>query len=220
MFPTVIDNQFFNHPDKVNGFINSLDFNENNENYPGVRTACLSTIDFDLFNSIFLKVLSNFYSADDLMDCEFTGSLQGQKINEKYNGGWIHTDVPDLLSFVIYLEPNADITTGTSIYKVKDEYTNLSNYTTMYNKLDAKEKCFTNPTPENIELAEQYRLENNQYFEKTVEVGNVYNTMIAFSSNEIHGQNKLDTGNRLTLIGFLKEFSLPLPNVRKYNIYI
>jgi hypothetical protein len=220
MFPTTVTDNFFNNPDKIVKYLNTLDFVHKSENYPGIRTDCLSTIDHNLFNSIVMKVLSNYYSDEDLFTTEFQATLVAQKVNEKFPGGWIHSDFPYHMSFVIYLTPNTDINTGTCMYKVKDEYTSYSRWDLLTKYADAKEECYSNPTNENIKRLDGLRLKNNEPFEKTVEVGNVFNRCIAFDSNEYHAQNELTSGDRLTLVGFIKYVSKPYPNTRRTIIHI
>ena len=60
LYPTVIQDNFFTNPDEMVGFLNSQNYFDPDVNYPGKRTNCLSTIDYDLYNSIVLKVLVTF----------------------------------------------------------------------------------------------------------------------------------------------------------------
>jgi hypothetical protein len=212
LYPTIIHDNFFDNPDDIAGFLKTLDYFDPDVNYPGKRTNCLSTIDYDLYNSIVLKVLGNFYP--DLHDVRFEGTVRGQIIEEEHIGGWIHHDPPGGLTFLIYLTPDANIDAGTNFYKIKPEYTVKNRYQLVGQHNDKKELSFTDSNEQKIKEAEKYRLEQNSRFTETLKIGNVYNRMIAFDGANYHAQGDLSKHKRLTLIGFIDYILQPSPILR------
>jgi hypothetical protein len=212
IYPTIIHDNFFDNPDNIAGFLKTLDHSDPDVNYPGKRTECLSTIDFDLYNSIVLKVLGNFY--DDLSNVRFEGTVRSQIIEEEHIGGWIHHDPPGGLTFVIYLDHDADINSGTNFYEIKPEYTVKHRGELVGQHNDKKELSFTDTNEQKIKEAEQYRLEQNSRFTETVKIGNIYNRMIAFDGGNYHSQGDLGKHKRHTLVGFIDYVLAPSPILR------
>jgi hypothetical protein len=174
--------------------------------WPGKRTKPLHEIDLELHITLFLKVLSCYYDLKHA-NVEWTQcNAFFQKI-EKYdddeqNVGWIHKDDGDELAGLIYLTPNANPNTGTSLFSVKPEAAD-------------KHVEFTN-NPEKMAFYDGNRIlkedylralnEHNDMFYETIKFQNVYNRLITYSSDEYHRANSFNAGDeeRLTLVFFMR----------------
>ena len=196
---TIVDN-FFISPDKIKEYGLSLPFTKASDNiWPGERTACLSTINKTLYNSINLKVTSLFFDYTE-KPVSFGCNLYFQKISSIYEEGWVHQD-PNDITFIIYLNPNAHTDEGTSIYLAKDVGYDSLTYQTQ------KHSSFAN-----TDLIPEYRnlrREHNSHFVETMRVSNLYNRLFAFDGYSYHaaGQFAAHDEPRLTLIGFITNIS-------------
>ena len=114
MIPSIIVDNFFEEPDKVVEFANSLEHNVLQNNYPGARTERLSDEFSDKFAE---KVFSNFPFTVNSYDLH----LSFHKIPDKFHSGFVHVDTPNQLTVIVYL--NEEDNTGTSLYSfIGDHY--------------------------------------------------------------------------------------------------
>lgn len=216
MIPTTVVDNFFKDPDNISSFIKSLEFTDANEKYPGLRTKCLSEIDYGLYNSIVTKVLGIFYTFDNI-NVNYKTHLFAQKVDSKYKKGWVHNDYPAIFTFVIYLNKKYPLDAGTSIYRLKNEYLTYTTYDILSQNIDLKEKSFKDTSLINTKDIDN----NNNFFEETINISNVYNRMIAFDAQNFHAQNNLNYDEeRITLVGFVEQVNnpatLPLPRINSF----
>jgi len=209
-FPvTVIDN-FFEFPDGVREFALKQEFQKSDDGrWPGSRTKCISQISPELFNSFCKKIFGIFYNfnytkLDWNVECTFQKvSPFINESNSLFNAGWIHSDVESIFSGIVYLNKNFPPETGTSIYKpILDE-----------NELEfsIEEKCAyylgEKITDEEYLAAIQ---KNNNQFEESIRVSNVFNRLMVFEGGEYHGVPSFYSGtdeDRLTLVFFVHNLS-------------
>ena len=223
-FPITIQDNFFQEPRKLIEYFKSLPFTVNESNYPGIRTDCLSRINYDLYDSICLKALSFFQQVTGLNvdddEILYNCNLTVQKIPSNYGEGWIHRDYPAQYTFLIYLNEDYPIDGGTSFYRVKDEHKHKAIDKAIPGILDRKEYAYKLETNERIKEVEKDRNANNRLYEKTAEVGNIFNRFIMFDADTPHAQNNMDHDQeRLTLVGFLN-FTNAISPTRRSNYLI
>lgn len=208
-YPTIIQDNFFKDPYQIIDYAYSLEYTDNDETYPGSRTKCLSEINYDLYNSICLKTLGLYDKTTGLGRGDLVPSynigLYFQKVPPNFGQGWIHVDYPVQSTFIIYLNPNAPLDSGTSFYQVKNEYRPIPiDKFTDGGILEEKEKAYQYLDNRGIKDCEEARKENNKIYEKTLDIGNVFNRFIMFDADIPHAQNNMDYEHeRLTLIGFV-----------------
>lgn len=227
-FPiTVIDN-FFEDPYKIREFALSCEFSGFAENFPGERTAMLSEISPNYFNSFCYKLFSLFYSYEHDANVAWDVNTRFQKIypfdedkSSPLNSGWIHSDSHAVAAGVIYLNPKPHLDAGTSFYRIKDDVFDTS-------KVDYR---FRNDLFANKEIdpeACKGELDKlNNLYDKTLEVGNVFNRMAFYGSDIHHKENNFvasDTEPRLTQVFFIykiesSEQSGPIPRMKEHNIH-
>ena len=116
-FPiTCIDN-FFKYPEEIRRFGLSLKFKPEPQGlWPGTRSPELSSISEHFKDAICRKYLKCFLSSPAV---QYKCAAYFQKIEGESNKGWVHNDTPHLHTTLMYLSPNADLNSGTSIYKPK-----------------------------------------------------------------------------------------------------
>lgn len=206
MFPITCLDNFYKDPDKIREFALSCEYKKHEgSNYPGLRTDQIHLIENEFFNDFCMKLFALFYDYDyHLVDWEVETYFQ--KI-EPYsndrkrivNSGWSHLDEGFVFAGVIYLNPDSNPDSGTSLYKLKDnEYYNLLDYS-LRDKLYAGEEVDIQEYERSLEI-------HNSYFEKTLEFKNVYNRMICYDG--WHKENNFvasETEPRLTQVFFVKE---------------
>jgi hypothetical protein len=204
-FPVACVDDFYDNPDEVRKFALSLDYdNEQNATgfYPGIRTKSLHEIDNKFFDMFCNKMFSVFY---DLSNPNLTLQWEvfttfhkmpsfGKTKNDLRNTGWVHQDPHVILAGVIYLNPNAPLDTGTSMYRIKNPDTfNLENiHRDEYHKKKVEFYKMKDPiycdtiTEEEHNLYNDAVCKNNDLFEETIRVNNVYNRMTIYDSSNWH----------------------------------
>ena len=97
MIPTIIYDDFFEDPDKIVEYANTLDYPVNAGNYPGKRSLPLHEINPDLYSYITNRIVRIFYP--DSESCHYESFMGFQKISAQHddmyhikNRGWIHRD--------------------------------------------------------------------------------------------------------------------------------
>ena len=228
-FYSVCVDKFFRNPDKFRKWALSLPKTPDPEGrWPGKRTKPLYEYDEELQNELILKVFSAYidlrytnvswhmaqtmFQEVDTFDKESNKGLLGNSI---VNRGWIHKDDGYDLAFIIYLTPNADKNSGTSLFNIKKDILPGRQY--------AKEKLFKGEKIDEKEYEESLSKHESYYTEKT-RFYNVYNRMIAYDSSEYHRANNFVTNaeKRLTLLGFIKGITIdemPLQRVRSVEMF-
>lgn len=204
---TVVDN-FFSSPEKVVTLSKKLSYSSSPV-FPGKRTInLLDSGDPELieFAKFFSKKLAdevmygikNFY-----IDISFH---KNDVYNDKLlNQGWIHSD-PVEIAGLVYLSSPLDFNAGTSMYSKKDNVTFESFDVDSRNNFNISGQATTSYTED---LAK-----NHSYFEKTTQVGHVFNRLVAYDSSIWHAPNFYelnDNSERLSLLFFINQYEYEKP---------
>ena len=188
MLPNIIIDNFFEDPDKVVEFANSLNFNVIRNNYPGTRTENLNIIQKSFAEEFADRCFFHFPFSVDSYELE----LSFQKIPYKFDHGVVHTDQHKFTAIVYLSKEN---NTGTSIYDLNILEENFSGLPDIDNN---------NPSEEDVQNIIQF---NNQ-FKKTINVSSIYNRIFLFDGNQPHCANGYIGKERLTLVGFFSNIKL------------
>lgn len=207
-FPiTVIDN-FYPDPYEVRNFALSQKFYPNtNGRWPGARTKSIPKLNEQgliMIKFMTKKILSLFYGSDDIKSIYIESHFQHIKPfhkdkNHISNRGYIHSDAT-LFGGVIYLDPDPEEGTGTSMYSLKNKLKTTDYYDSYANDLKYKFHG------DNIELTdEDIEIWNKQRskFQESVRVENNFNRCILFDGYEHHGVPSFGSKERLTQVFFV-----------------
>ena len=211
MFPTTIQDNFFERPDEIVRLADSLKYEPAPENtYPGMRTAAFSQIDPVLDRYIGQRILRSWFhdgefkketSLNWIADIRF--QICRPMHDEQYhlkNRGWAHYDSSIKFGGIIYLNPDPEPDTGTCILQLKKGY--------FWNHEDAiqveRAHYNGNDIPDD-KFEKAWRTINDQWEETTI-VQNRYNRMMCFNNQQAHRvQNFGHKQNRLTIAFFFHQ---------------
>lgn len=213
----IIRDNFFKEPHKILEYANSLDFCVDEINYPGIRTEDLSVLNRPLFESIIEKVLWNIFDLQSFRT-NYHALLSFQKINSDNIGGWVHLDIPQMFTFVIYLDEHPDKDSGTVLYDLKEEYKLVTTPTKVIDSYNRGDKFASKEVINSLETDRKTLL---SHFDESIKISNKFNRMIMFDASVPHTQNILNgKDERLTLVGFVGQCdSMNQTVTYKSNIY-
>lgn len=167
----VIDN-FYNNPYETRDFVLSQDFSVKG-NYPGQRTISYAT---NYLKEIIQKYVEPFggkitdfpIPKEDGSDKDviYNGSFQFTTSRDR---SWVHIDGYNNWAGVLYLTPNAPLSSGTSFYNFYDGTTCKRDMEILENK----------------EEIDKYSQDITKW-KKSDQVGNIFNRLILFNSNRFH----------------------------------
>jgi len=221
--PTIVDN-FFTNPDIIRNFgLNLPKEKQKDGHWPGERSEELYIIDNDFNHCLIMKILSTHFDLRHVHVTWERSNITFQVIkpfddvkDSLKNIGWVHQDEPGNLVGLIYLTPNADLNSGTSIYKIKPE--EEKNYLRWGTNTE-KNTLYTSGKIKEDDYNEAVKKHNDRFVE-TIRVQNIYNRMITYDSNHFHKANSFFTGteDRMTLVFFIKNINVDkFPVERTYD---
>lgn len=220
LFPNLSINNFFDNPEDIVRFSKNIDyFPSKTGSYPGVRSRPLHLIYPQLFHQFTNAVFANFYNKGT--DIKFDALVNFHKItpfakDKKHitNQGWLHYD-PAVLAGLVYLNKQADLDTGTSLYvskgKLKHDWSKGE---------DLKVNLYLNGSCNQEEYEKEMNNTNNK-FVKAIEFNNIFNTLICYDGQNYHKINNMNIGtgeDRLTLVFFINNITVdgtPITRVKE-----
>ena len=226
LFPTTVVDNFLENPDKIRNLALDMEYFHNDGRYPGKRTKGLHLINKELHDYFCNKFFSVFY--DFLHPVDWNIEITFQLIesfddskSSAFNKGWIHLDNDRIIGGVLYLTPNADLESGTSIYSPKSNFSKKEWNIVATDRQEKKYELYRDGI--RSEEYEQHINDFNNNFIETINVKNVYNRLIAFDANSWHGAQNFHTIAipRLTLNFFVNSVnsisSFPLDRIKSYK---
>jgi hypothetical protein len=200
---TLTINNFLPHPMQVRAwalqqeFLNCQQFTQRynvHTDWPGSRTSHVYELD-NIYGDATLTAVSNIIT-------KMTGR-QGLSIRSYFqltteNDGdsWVHQDNDVDYAALLYLNPNADPVTGTTLYRCNDvtRWTSYMNDQAGYNKLKQIN------TKDDIQLYEEL-------FTPIDIIGNIFNRLVIYKGDIYHKSNKYfgntKEDSRLTQVFFI-----------------
>jgi len=196
---SIIINNFLPYPNVVREWALSKDFYNAEQfsarigsttSWPGSRTDHIVDLDTNYTDTILTQIhsLANRY----FMEKAFSIRSYFQICSETDGDSWVHQDNDVDIAAVLYLSPNAPVSSGTTIYSC--------NSLERWSSLDIH-------SMKQINRLEQKQLYDNLFTPIDI-IGNVYNRLIMYrgdlfhKSNDYFGTTKYDS--RLTQVFFLK----------------
>ena len=201
-FPTRVVDNFMPNPQDLIDYSKTLSWGKSPVGaWPGERSDDLIHADPQFISHFIYRVLMLYYTQSEIeTDMRITTEAYFQRISGDWDHGWIHSDHPHLLSIILYLTPNANPRSGTSLYRVKD-------WTKSLGDENVKKNYYLGKLSKEQQIP--VREKHNENFIEDTRISNVYNRLLCFDSQLWHGVNSFDTGTeeRLTLVCFLKSLS-------------
>ena len=158
----IIVDDFYSNADSVREYILKQDFSVKG-NYPGKRTKSYAN---DELKSVIQKYVQPFggnITDFKMGSTDYNGSFQYTTSRDR---SWIHVDSYNNWGGVIYLTPDAPLSSGTGFYRFKES---------------KKEYQSVEHTPE----SDKYSQDLTKW-DLIDSVGNVYNRLILFNSKRFH----------------------------------
>ena len=240
-WPVTLDN-FFDNPDEIRELglrmLESDKYPSPTGHWPGYRSGPLYRIDEVLAQSISCRILNCYFNLNweqvfwnkCNLQFQLISSRDKDKNNIKNKGG-IHRDGvdprkhhhpdpgdADELAGLIYLTPDIERNTGTSLFNMKKDKT-LEDWDKTIGARKPLNKGDTVSEEENEEKWEKHR----SCFIEKVRFENIYNRLIMYDAKEWHTANSYYTSkdNRLTLGFFIGGFRVnkwPLERIKETKI--
>jgi len=167
----IIDN-FYSNPYDTRNFVLTQEFLVRG-NYPGQRTISYANTDLKNIIQEYVqpfggKIIDFPIPKEDGSDTDtiYNGSFQYTTSRDR---SWVHIDGHNNWAGVLYLTPNAPLTSGTSFYHFNDGTTCKRDMEILNNK-------------EEVDNSSQ----DLTKWKKVDQVGNVFNRLILFNSNRFH----------------------------------
>lgn len=192
---TVLDN-FWPDPEFLVNYSKTLEYEGPSENkhFPGKR-AHIEEQNPELFTVMVNNVISLFFEFTPEID--WRASLSFQITDSSLGEGWVHRDDGSLFAFILYLNENPDVESGTSIFDRRIYDSSIETPESKKIKRDFH-RGLTGMDENYLKTLEKY----NGQFEETIQVKNKFNRLLVFDSNTYHGVKKYMDG-RLTMVGFI-----------------
>lgn len=226
LFPSLCIDNFYENPDEVRNWALSLPYDgidNTSGKYPGKQTKFLheiSPIFFDIFCKKIFSLFFDVYQTSLEWNVTTAFSLIDPYDDEILNTGWVHTDDVAVLGGIIYLTPDAEIDSGTSIGYLNRQ---IENY---MEAQEIRKPFYTGQLPkEKLKDYKQQLIENNNAFVETVKFNNVYNRMICFDGQTYHKANSFGKNiPRLTQVFFVNNISSnsepPIQRMRNFRPFL
>lgn len=196
-FPTTIVDNFFEEPKEVVKFANKQNFIINKQGFfPGKRTQALHILHEKFFNSVLSKIINLHFDFSTHTVYWENVEMYFQKIKpysedkqSLINKGLIHKDGDYPLVGLIYLNEDADLDSGMSIFRPTGKH--KEDIAKTERLLEKKQDIYKkeNPTSSDLKDLEKLIQDINYGFEETLKVNNVFNRLVSYNGNDFHGAN-------------------------------
>lgn len=162
----LIIDDFYSNVDSVRSFALGQDFSVRG-NYPGQRTLPFLT---DSAKELIQDIIKPFAGNVTWWGDDYTGAFQYTLASDR---SWIHADHTTNWAGVLYLTPDAPLSSGTGLYKLKEnglrgwknqEHTDEENFKALHNKYS----------------------QDYTKWELVDRVGNVYNRLVLYRGDLFH----------------------------------
>jgi hypothetical protein len=182
----IVDN-FYNNPMETREYILQQDFKIRG-NYPGQRTVSHATEEIKNMIQRWILPFGGKITRFPMekTDDNYNGAFQ---YTTSHNRSWFHVDSWNNWAGVLYLTPDAPVTSGTGLYRYKDG-----------TRLEQEQKLKGNRDEMNSNSQDVTK------WDLVDQVGNIFNRLVIFNANHFHssmdyfGLNKDD--GRLTQVFF------------------
>lgn len=223
MFPTTCIDNFYNDPLSVVKLASSLEYFDTHGSYPGKRTKPLHIVSEEFFNIFTEKLFSVFFDYESyrvnyrVITCFQKIIPFTNKVDNILNSGWIHRDNGIVGAGVIYLNEKPTTKCGTSFYNLNDGDDVPVDWSLRDNFYLGKNK--------EVDEYRNKKIEYESLFERTLEVGNVFNRLVLYDSNIWHKETSFFTDDgypRITQVFFIVDLKTnqksPFDKIKSFNL--
>jgi hypothetical protein len=198
LWPTLSVDNFFQNPDAVINFANSIKYKKEHGGYPGKRSLPLHIENNDFFLTSTRKIISLLYPNEINQGyLNWHATQYFQKVSPKeYNSSFVHQDLEEEFTSIVYLSDEEDA--GTAIFKkIKEPVPDYQTKTKRDAYLDSKKQ--------NKQFKKELK-QNRDCYKQVFEFTSLKNRLVLFDSSQFHAVNNYGKENkdRLTLITFFK----------------
>jgi hypothetical protein len=219
-FPTLCVDDFFDTPHRVREFALRQKYETTSNMWAGARTDEIFNLDKQLFEMFSHKVISLFMDTDDVDSLTLSARFQKipriSTVHPELNQGWVHDDGENVFAGLVYLNPDPNPNSGTSMFSLKPETAPFDP------ELSEIKRSLYDGTLDDHSKAVAAIAKHNDKFVETAKFNNVFNRLVCYDASVFHKANSYDNDDdRLTLVFFLKEISaksIPILRSRKYAI--
>lgn len=222
-YPSLQVNNFFEKPNYIKQFAETLTYEKPLGNYPGLRAEAKDEQSVDIVQKINYKILRLLYpdfNQFQTLTYQATSSFQkiryedveAHVLNKEHSGkGWIHNDHETKFTAIIYLSENDFC--GTALYSQKSGF----NFTA----IDPTLKSLYYSKSPDLNMEDYYKHLNNHLnqFKLDCLFNSSYNKLIGFDGSNLHGAiyNLKPKEERLTFISFfdINAPCYPVPEMRR-----
>jgi hypothetical protein len=162
----LIIDDFYSNVDEVREFALSQDFSVSG-NYPGRRTQSFLT---DSAKNLIQEIIRPFSGNVTWWGDDYTGSFQYTLASDR---SWIHSDYTTDWAGVLYLTPDAPLSAGTGLFKLKEN--GLRNW-----------KSSEHTDEENRSALHNRYSQDYTKWEMVDKIGNVYNRLVLYRGDLFH----------------------------------
>ena len=223
-YPSLQVNNFFENPDYIRDYAESLTYVKPEGDYPGLRATSTEENGHILIQDINFKIIRLLYpdySAYNSVMWNSSSSFQKIKyedieahiLNKEHPGkGWVHNDHESKFTAIIYLSNHEDC--GTALYSQKSKFNTTRCKSQLKNDYYAKKP--------NMDMNEYYKEFNSHFnkFKLDCVFNSSYNKLIGFDGSTPHGAlfNLKPGEERLMYISFFYDINAPyypVPEMRR-----
>ena len=201
LYPVTVVENFYTNPDGMRKFALSQEYKFCHEFdnlkyvYPGSRSAELFKLNPMLYERICKKLVSLFHNTDhDYMRWALSTSFQS--VTADYGAGVIHTDKNTVFAAVLYLNPEPQAHSGTTLFRPNRHF-DPEKYEQALQNNDARFRAGE----------KTMHTDYHAMFDEWVTVNNVYNSLILYEGKNYHAAGTFFGDNfknsRLTQVFFI-----------------
>lgn len=209
---------FYRNPNLVRDFALSQDFSMKSKYYPGTRTRPLDEFNRPFFDDFCNRLFSILF--------DFNTQQAGWRVKTYFhllppldedsasgrNTGLVHTDYSDSgfheLAGVIYLTPDIELETGTSLFRRKRSF-DIDVYNRSGKAMHSFYETGIDTKDDHGMDYGDYALKRCDMFEETARFNNVFNRLVAYPASTNHAFNSCYTKGepRLTQVFFVENLN-------------
>jgi hypothetical protein len=199
--PTIVIDNFYEDAEVIRDYALDQEYYKGNRgSWPGLRSDYIQNLDMGLWHTLYKKLMLELKPYGFQKFDELQSSFQ--LINESYGKGWVHDDDPHFtVAGLVYLNPDAPIGSGTTLYDGQTDFNG-----DRYGEIFMNDVLLS--TDQERTQYTKYRDEQRAHFTATTTIESVFNRCIIFDPRTWHGADNFfgveKSETRLTQVFFAR----------------